>query len=80
MPHKSMFANNALLGGGVIGLGLRLENKENQKKIKSTTKPLMANLDIARQCIFPSASLFTSLLQFLNNNTKTERSHKNFSE
>ena len=28
----SRFANNALLGGGVIGLGFRLENKERSKE------------------------------------------------
>ena len=38
-PHMSMFANNALLGSGV-----RVRIRE--QKIKSTTKPLMANLDI----------------------------------
>jgi len=34
----SMFVNNALLGGGV--------RVREQRKIKGTTKPLMANLDI----------------------------------
>ena len=35
-----LFANNPMLGGGV-----RVWIKD-QKKIKGTTKPLMANLDI----------------------------------
>ena len=51
IPHMSIFkfANNALLGGGVR---LGLVNKKGQKKIKGTTKPLMATLDITR--LFPS--------------------------
>ena len=40
----SRFADNALLGGGVrVGVGIR----EQRKKIKGTTKPLMAILDIS---------------------------------
>ena len=46
----SRFANNALLGGGVR-LGFGLENKD-QKEIKGTTKPLMANLDITRATLY----------------------------
>ena len=48
----SSFANNVLLGGGVrIRLRIRvlgLKNEERSKKIKGTTKPLMAILDISR--------------------------------
>ena len=48
----SSFANNVLLEGGVrIRLRIRvlgLENKERSKKIKGTTKPLIAILDISR--------------------------------
>ena len=44
--HMSMFVNNALLGGGVrVRVGIR--DQRRPKKIKGTTKPLMANLDIA---------------------------------
>ena len=52
----SMFANNALLGGGVIGLGFGLGDKD--QKIKGTTKPLMANLDITplEACLFGLAT------------------------
>ena len=41
----AMFANNALLGGG-IRVKVWIENKKDQKKLKDTPKPLMANLDI----------------------------------
>ena len=40
----SMFANNPLLGGGVR---VRVWIKD-QKQIKGTTKPLMANMDITQ--------------------------------
>ena len=43
-PHMSMFA---LLGGGVR---VRVWIRE-QRKIKGTTKPLMANLDITRNLL-----------------------------
>ena len=43
-----MFANDALLGGGVrVKDGLE-NKKKDQKKIKGTTKPLMANLEITQ--------------------------------
>ena len=44
----SMFANNALLGGGVWVL---ISEQRKVKKIKGTTKPLMANLDITLQSL-----------------------------
>ena len=40
-----MFTNNALLGGGVR---VRVWIREHQKKIKGTTKPLLAILNISR--------------------------------
>ena len=43
-----MYPNNALLGGGVkvrVRVWIR-EQEKDQKKIKGTIKPLMANLDI----------------------------------
>ena len=46
----SIFANNALLGGGVR-VWIR-----DQKKIKDTTKPLMANLDITPALLFSNVS------------------------
>ena len=39
--HSTTYTSNALLGGGV---GVRV--REDQKKIKGTTKPLLAILDL----------------------------------
>ena len=39
------FASNALLGGG-IRVRVWIRTKKDQKKIKGTTRPVMANLDI----------------------------------
>ena len=61
ISHMSMFANIALLGGGVRVIGFELENKENQKEIKGTTKPLMANLDITHLYNVPSTSWWKTL-------------------
>ena len=60
-----MFANNALLGGGVR---VRVWIRENQKKIRGTTKPLMANLDITclskpRGCASKGTSQKSSKMQ-----------------
>ena len=51
----TMFSNNALLGGGggggrlELALGLNNERSKDQKIKGTTTKPLMANLDIIEQ-------------------------------
>ena len=37
-----------LRSGVGLGLGFGLENKKDKKKIKGTTKPLLATLDISR--------------------------------
>ena len=46
VTHVSMFANNALLRGGVRVRACTREQIKDQKKIKGSTKPLMPNLDI----------------------------------
>ena len=45
------------------GLGFGLENKERSKKIKGTTKPLMANLDITGREKF---SIFSTEIPYSN--------------
>ena len=54
----SRFANDALLGGGVrVRVGIR----EQRKKIKGTTKPLMAILDISQRAMKSKVRMIKSL-------------------
>ena len=74
--HMSMFANNALLGGGVrVRVWIR--------KIKGNTKPLMANLDITllTHAYFYRNGIYTAyscILRWSSMNKPTYRIAGNF--
>ena len=54
--HMSMFANNALLGGGVRVRVWIWEQRKIKRRWKGTTKPLMANLDITQNLMLRNES------------------------